>query len=359
MRQRLARMGVMGLLVMNAGAGVAEDYAGHIMSAGDLAEIVGFGEMLEPIETLQVRHHGELVLAESFNGHALTAPHNMKSASKSVMSALVGIAIERGVLEGVDQPIAPLLADRLPDDPDPRLAGITIGNLLSMQAGLRRTSNEYYGAWIASRNWVEYALAQPFDDEPGGAMQYSTGSTHLLSAILTQETGRSTLELARDWLGAIPDFAITGWERDPQGIYLGGNNMGMTPQGLLAFGEIYRNCGVAPDGTEIVPADWIADSWVERTQSRFTGDGYGYGWFLRESHGEPVAYGWGYGGQMLFVVPSVDLTIAITSDDTGPSAGTGYLEQLSEILDGIVLVAQQHRDASGSDMGVPDCRTGE
>ncbi|TIP96419.1 MAG: 6-aminohexanoate hydrolase, partial [Mesorhizobium sp.] len=69
-----------------------------------------------------------------------------------------------------------------------------------------------------------------FDDEPGGAMLYSTGSTHLLSTILTRRTGRSTLELAREWLGPQQGFSITAWDRDPQGIYLGGNQMAMSPR---------------------------------------------------------------------------------------------------------------------------------
>src|SRR5690606_28193503 len=136
-----------------------------------------------------------------------------------------------------------------------------------------------------SSNWVRSALAQPFETDPGGRMLYSTGSTHLLSAILTREGGESSLALARDWFAPVDDFAIGGWERDPQGIYLGGNQMAMSPRSLLAFGEVYRNGGLAPDGTRVISEDWIEQSWIERTQSRFTGDGYGYGWFLRDIAG--------------------------------------------------------------------------
>src|SRR5690606_12622029 len=128
----------------------------------------------------------------------------------------------------------------LPPDADPRIDDITIGHLLSMQAGLARTSGANYGRWVASPNWVRAALAMPFEDNPGAGMLYSTGSTHLLSAILTRRTGRSTLDLAREWLGRQEGFAIASWTRDPQGIYLGGNQMAMTTRSLLAFGEIYR-----------------------------------------------------------------------------------------------------------------------
>lgn len=291
---------------------------------------------LEPLETVLVAQRGEVLDEHGYRGHGVDDPTNIKSASKSIVSALVGIAIDKGVLEGPDQKIAPLLEDKLPDDPDPRMADVTIGHLLSMQAGLGRTSGANYGRWVASADWVRAALAMPFADDPGGRMLYSTGSTHLLSAILTFGTGRSTLELARDWLGPVEDFEIAGWERGPQGIYLGGNQMAMTPRSLLAFGELYRNGGRTQAGERIVSAEWIETSWQPRTSSRYTGDGYGYGWFLREIGGEEVVYAWGYGGQMLYIVPELALTVVMTSDETQGSARTGHRDDLHTLLSEII-----------------------
>jgi CubicO group peptidase (beta-lactamase class C family) len=240
------------------------------------------------------------------------------------------------VLEGVDQRIAPILERDLPPDPDPRLAEITIGNLLSMQAGLDRMSGPNYGRWVSSRNWVRSALAQPFVDEPGGGMLYSTASTHLVSAILTRRSGRSTLTLARDWLGSLPGFSIAAWARDPQGIYLGGNEMAMSPRSLLAFGELYRNGGRTADGRQLVPASWVQQYWRARTSSRFTGDGYGYGWFLRDMAGTPVRYAWGYGGQMLYIAPERATTIVMTSLVDHPSARTGHRDDLHALAARII-----------------------
>lgn len=301
-----------------------------------LAAILERAERLEPLETVIVAHRGAIVAERGYRGRATSAPTGIMSASKSVISALVGIAIAKGVLDGVDQPIAPLLADDLPANPDPRLRAITIGNLLSMQAGLGSTSGAQYGAWVNSRNWVRNALAQPFEEEPGGRMVYSTGSTHLLSAILTRQTGRSTLELARDWLGPLEGFAIAAWQRDPQGIYVGGNLMAMSPRSLLAFGELYRNNGITPDGRQLIPASWIEQSWSPRTASRWTGDGYGYGWFLREIGGELVRYSWGYGGQMLYIVPRLELTVVMTSSVNAPSGRTGHRDDLHALLGEII-----------------------
>ena len=221
-----------------------------------LTVILDRAEALTPLETVIVAHRGAIVAERGYHGHSTAAPANIMSASKSIISALVGIAIDRKLLEGPDQRIAPLLASNMPPNPDPRLREITIGHLLSMQAGLGSTSGARYGSWVSSRNWVRAALAQPFEDEPGGRMIYSTGSTHLLSAILTRQSGRSTLQLARDWLGPLDGFAIASWERDPEGIYLGGNSMAMSSRSLLAFGELYRADGLTPDGRRLISADW-------------------------------------------------------------------------------------------------------
>jgi CubicO group peptidase (beta-lactamase class C family) len=291
---------------------------------------------LQPLKSVVVMQDGKIVAEHGYGGHTTTESANIKSASKSVISALVGIAIGKGLLEGPDQKIAPILKADLPRAPDPRMNDITIGNLLSMQAGLGRMSGPNYGRWVSSRNWVRFALAQPFDDVPGGQMLYSTASTHLLSAILTKVSGQSTLALARAWLGPADGFRIGAWEQDPQGIYLGGNQMAMSARSLAVFGEVYRNGGKAADGRQIVPAEWIVQSWQPRTNSRFSGDDYGYGWFGRQIGGEAVHFAWGYGGQMLYIVPSLGLTVAMTSAESGPSSRNGYRDALHDLLGEII-----------------------
>lgn len=244
------------------------------------------------------------------------------------------------MLEGVDQPVAPLLKDKLPADADPRLGAVTIGHLLSMQAGLERTSGPNYGRWVSSRDWVRFALSRPFVDEPGGSMLYSTGNSHLLSAVLTRAAGRSTLALAREWLGKPLRIAIPPWPRDPQGIYFGGNDMLLSPRALLRFGEMYRQAGLI-EGRRVLPESWVRLSWTPRARSPFTGHDYGYGWSITDARGHPAYYAWGYGGQMLYVVPSLALTVVMTSDSTAPSGQDGYVGMLHDLLaDGIVPAAE-------------------
>lgn len=316
-------------------------FAASASAAATLDAIAERAERLEQLETLIIARHGEVIVERGYRGHRTTSPTNIKSASKSIISALVGISIDKGVLKGTDQRVAELLKSDLPTTADPRLQEVTVGNLLTMQAGIGSTSGGNYGAWVASRNWVRAALARPFEAEPGGAMIYSTGSSHLLSAILSRRTGQSTLQLARQWLGPLDGFAISAWTRDPQGIYLGGNEMAMTPRSLLAFGELYRRNGLTASGERLLSEDWITASWTPRTRSRYTGHGYGYGWFITRLGGQDVRYGWGYGGQMVYVVPGLDMTVVMTSNTRQPSSGAmGHRDALHRLLGDIVESVQ-------------------
>jgi CubicO group peptidase (beta-lactamase class C family) len=268
---------------------------------------------LPRLRALIVARHGETQVEQHFGGPALDAPANVKSVSKSVLSALVGIAIAEGYLEGVGQPVAPFFQRYLTADDDPRKQDITVGHLLSMQSGLERTSGANYGRWVSSPNWVRYAITRPMVAEPGEARLYSTGNSHLLSAILTQATGRSTLAFGRQYLAEPLGIRLPSWLADSQGIYFGGNEMRLSPRAMLRFGELYRNGG-RHDDRQIVPEAWIHQSLEPRAASRWTGDGYGYGWFLARVREHDMFYAWGYGGQFIFVIPALELTVVTTSD---------------------------------------------
>ncbi|MFO1163971.1 MAG: serine hydrolase [Paracoccus sp. (in: a-proteobacteria)] len=305
------------------------------MAGADPGLLLDQAGALSQLRAVAIWQGGREVAARGYRGFDPDRATNIKSASKSVISALAGIAIARGLFSGADQKVAAILRRDLPPDPDPRMNDLTLGHLLSMQAGLQRQSGPAYGRWVGSRNWVRAALDVPFEQDPGQGMQYSTASTHLVSAMLTQASGRSTLDLARDWLGGIPGFAIASWQRDPQGVYLGGNEMAMSTRSLLAFGAAY-----AAGGQGVIPPGWIAESWVPRTRSVFSGEAYGYGWFVSEAGGRPVRYGWGYGGQMIYVFPPARglpaAAIAMTSDPGQPSGRTGYRQQLHALAGALV-----------------------
>ena len=287
-------------------------------------------QALDRVHAVVVAYDGNIIHEHYQGGPGVAEPTNVKSLSKTVLAAVTGAAIEAGVIESVEQPMVALL-DSVPSAADPQVNDITVAHLLAQQAGLERTSGSNYGAWVASAHWVNDALTRPFVDRPGGRMLYSTGTSHLLSAALTQASGESTLALAQRLLGEPLGIAIPPWPQDPQGIYFGGNDMQLSPRALIAIGELYRNDGVA-NGQRVLPEGWVEDSWTPRGQSPWTGDGYGFGWFITTLAGEHVAYGRGYGGQALYVIPEREMTVVITSDPTPPSPGGQFQQQLNALV---------------------------
>lgn len=308
----------------------AGEYTGEGPAFSDLAENAA---ELDRLHSLIIAVDGETVFARAFGGPGLDEPANIKSLSKTILSAVVGMAIEREVIDGVDQPVADILA--VPPGSSGRVGEVTIGHLLSMQAGLQRTSGQYYGPWVSSNNWVDYALSRPFVAEPGGEMLYSTGSYHLLSAALTQSAGRSTLDITRDWLGDPLGVQVRPWLTDPQGIYFGGNDMQLSPMALLKIGELYRNDGVHKS-RQVLSQSWIDLSWTPRGVSRYTDDRYGYGWFITELGGHRAYYGRGYGGQMLYVFPGLKMTVVMTSDPQ-PPASPAFMQKQNALLEAYVI----------------------
>src|SRR5262245_52114155 len=199
------------LLIVQARASSAE--------APNLDAVAKAASTMPRLHSLLVSWRGNLILERYFNGTQPTRPANIKSASKSVISALVGIAIDRGMIAGVKQPISGFFPEILAGETNPAKKQITIENLLTMQSGLETTSNRNYGAWVQSSNWVRHALGRPLVSQPGTVMEYSTGNTHLLSAILTKATGKSTWQFAQEMLGKPLGFTLPRWPQDPQGVF--------------------------------------------------------------------------------------------------------------------------------------------
>jgi CubicO group peptidase (beta-lactamase class C family) len=282
---------------------------------------------LDQLHAIVVAVDGETVLAEAFRGGPLDRPANVKSVSKTLVATLTGAAIARGVLPGVEARALAYLGRRAPSGMDPRAAEITVEDLLTMRSGLARTSGAGYGAWVESGDWVGYVLGRPMTAAPGTRFGYSTGDYHLLAAVLTEAAGASLLELARDWIGRPLGVEVPPWTRDPQGIYMGGNNMALSPRAMLAFAEAIRT-----GRPEIATPAWIEASWRPRTRSPFSGHDYGYGWFLAEFGGEPGAYARGYGGQMIYVLPGAGLSVAITSDPNQPARSGGHVGDLHRLV---------------------------
>jgi CubicO group peptidase (beta-lactamase class C family) len=300
-------------------------------TGADFIELRRLAATLPRLHSLVVAHRGEVVFEHYGRGYSATRLANVKSASKSVISALIGIAIERGLIKGVDQRAADFFPE-LARDQDARKRAITVEHLLTMRSGLESTSGQNYGRWVTSRNWVAHALARPLVADPGMTMQYSTGTSHILSALLTRVTKTSTWQFANAALGKPLGIQIARWPQDPQGIYFGGNDMLLTPRQMVAFGELYLNEGRVK-GQQVVPERWVKTSCVPRTSSRFDpGREYGYGWWIDEVGGETACYAWGYGGQFILVFEDLDLVVTATSSTSESDERRGYRRELLRMI---------------------------
>ena len=287
------------------------------------------------MRSLLVSWRGKLIL-EYYADRRPSRLFNIKSASKSIVSALVGIAIERRLLKGVKQPITDFFPALL-NDPDERKRRITIEDLLTMRSGLESTSFDNYGTWVRSANWVRFVLERPMVSDPGSEVEYSTGSSHLLSAILTQATGRNTWQFAQEALATPLAIKLSPWPRDPQGIYFGGNEMLMTARQMLAFGELYLNRGRVR-GRQIVPQAWVDTSCEGRGRSQFNPDQqYGYGWWIRDFHGREGCFAWGYGGQYIFVFRDLDLVVVTTSETTADAERRDYRRSILGLVENQII----------------------
>ena len=278
--------------------------------------------------------------AVRFRGPGLSRAVAIKSVSKSVVAALLGTALDRGEIASIDARLGDVAPRLIPARADPRVADITMSDLVTMQAGLERTSGANYGEWVSSANWVTNALSRPFVAQPGSGMQYSTGSFHILGAVLSEATGQSLLSLSRERLGQPLGFEVPSWVRDPQGRYLGGNEMALTLDGMVRFGELYRRGGTV-DGQQVLSSDWVARSFEAKTRSVWSGLGYGYGWFLGRAAGVDYALARGYGGQIICVAPDLAVTMAISSDPTRPARSGGYFGDLQSLIENDVLPVAQ------------------
>lgn len=290
-----------------------------------------------PISSILIDQEGEIIAEEYFGRMNSNRAHNIKSASKSILSILVGIAIDRGYLDGVHQPIGEFFPDYFEANPDSLKEAITIGDLLTMRSGLASTSRSSYGRWVISNNWIHYKLSRPMSGTPGIDRDYSTGNTHLLSVIITRASGMSTREFANRYLFDPMNIRLAGWDRDPQGYYMGGNNMAFFPRDLIKIGKLMEDMGQY-NGEQLVPASWIVES-VKPVTGRRTGiNNYGYLWFRRNTGGFETIYAFGNGGQYIFILPEIESVITVTTR-IGAGNTRSWRRELFRILDRDIVPA--------------------
>jgi CubicO group peptidase (beta-lactamase class C family) len=303
------------------------------------------GRVYPALRSVLVVRHGVLVFERYYHGATPATYFNLWSVTKSVTSALVGIALGEHTVGGLDQPIGRLLARHLPPRADPRLRRATLEQLLTMTAGLPADPTDGTPpSLVHAGDWVRFVLSQHPASTPGARFAYSSDGSHLLSAILADATGQPTLRYAQAKLfGPLgiasdhpfqPLFAARNqaayqragfaWPTDPQGYHLGFAFLKLTARDLAKFGYLYLKGG-AWEGRQVVPAAYVRASTQTHTA---TGDphapGYGYQWWTMTEQGHRGFAAVGLGGQLVEVLPDLDLVVVLTSEvSTAADVRTG------------------------------------
>jgi CubicO group peptidase (beta-lactamase class C family) len=273
-------------------------------------------------------------LVERYYDSSAEATSNVASVTKSVMSILVGIAVDEGVLGSVDQTLSELLPEyaaiMAPD-----VAGVTLEQVLTMTAGLPEDPRAPATApHYLTEDWVAAILSGGLEQPPGEGFAYASAGSHLLSAILVEATGRSVLDYARDKLfnplgistdpAAEPlaveenlpvyEAASFAWPVDPQGVHLGDAFLKISAPDMAKIGQLMLAAG-RWDEKQIVPAQWVTESTRAHVSTGgygIGGDDYGYHWWVTTADGHDAFAAAGFGGQLIEVVPDLDLVVVVS-----------------------------------------------
>jgi CubicO group peptidase (beta-lactamase class C family) len=269
--------------------------------------------------------------------------HTMQSTTKNVTSALVGIAISRGELPGVAATLGELLPKR--NITDPRKAGITLDNLLTMRSGIDWIEGDD-GVIAESRDDpISYVLDQPLVADQGTLFNYNSGNTQLLAEIVSVATGRSLQDYAEEVLFGPIGIERYYWKTFPEGYNDGLGGLYLAPRDLARFALLYARGGEW-DGRQVVPAAWVRESIRTHVKGLILDDPnlrYGYQWWIFEdgAAGRPRMYGtWGWGGQYALVVPDLDLIGVLTGWSVYDDLEHTYKTFYEEIV--LPLVRAQH-----------------
>lgn len=266
------------------------------------------------VTSLLVARDGHLAF-ERYFGIQHNDPQDLQSVTKSVMSLLTGVAVQRGVLK-VDRPVLEQWPDAVGLTRDPRWPRVTVGHLLTMTSGLPSeiTDPVYDEAWFHNTDPLRFTLGQTLSTEPGQAFHYSNAGAHLLGALVSHRVGQPLEEFAQEVLFTPLGIPSRAWTADPQGRVRGSGSLHLTPREMLRIGQVVLQEG-SWQGSSVVPAAWIQQMTRPQVKGYAFMEGLpDYGWLSWVAGaGEPPGwYATGYGGQYIAVMPALGLVMVMT-----------------------------------------------
>lgn len=276
------------------------------------------------VRSCLIVHKGNTLLEHYRKPQLANQLSRINSCTKSVLSALISIAMDQHVLPNPDTPIVEFFP-QIREDSDIRKRHITLAHLLSLSAGFQW--NEFGGlnsfpTMTKSADWVQYVLSQPLADAPGTKMVYHSGCSQLLAAILVQASGESVANFAEEKLFQPLGINRYRWETDPQGIHTGGFGLYLKPKDMAKFGLLFLNQGNW-EGRQLILPETVQRFTTPYVEAIEPHKGF-YGWhwwadsFTMETEQlAEVSYHFalGFGGQYIIVVPAFELVVVITADN--------------------------------------------
>jgi len=264
------------------------------------------------IRSITVIRYGMVVLDVRISPLAHGDRHDIHSCTKSVLSALVGIAIERGDLPALDTHVLDFFPGYEIADLDADKRALTLGHLLTMSAGLE-TEDSYLYDWAglgrmrASPDWAQYVLDLPIVTEPGAHFEYSNCVSALIAIILQKATGRSAKAYAREHLFEPIGIVDYAWQGSGPDDSWGFSGLSMHPLDMARLGYLYLRGGEW-NGEQLVPEDWVQNSTSAQITAGTLAGSYGYQWWVDDD----MFMMQGYGGQLVYVLPARDMVVVFT-----------------------------------------------
>ncbi len=272
--------------------------------------------------SLLIVRHGELVYEKYFRSYLKPEDAvQVRSVTKSLFSALVGIAMDQGLLDSLDHKVSEYFPEFFYPDTDPRMKQVTLRHLLTMSSGFLWTElGPRQDRWMNSSNWVEAAINLSFNEDPGTLFNYCTANTQILSGILTKLTGKRLRNYAQENLFTplgIPENRWS-WGMDEAGYAFGGFGMNLRLRDMARFGYLYLNEGYW-DGKQLISAQWVQESTRAQINTGY-GPAYGYLWWIHPGSDFPSYEAQGSGGQSIYIIPGLDMVVVVTGNASGAGA---------------------------------------
>lgn len=282
------------------------------------------------IAGIVVLHGGKKVYEGYFHGYTAEDTIHVASVTKSVISVLIGIAVDQGYIKNIDQKVLEFFPHYRVKRGEKTIQNVTIKNLLTMTAPYKYKSEPYTKVYT-SDDWTKAALDLLGGKGDIGEFRYSTIGTQVLSGILAKATGYSVLDFATENLfeplgikvshnvsihckeehfNFLKDKYVAGWVLDPKGINTAGWGLTLTPRDMAKIGQLYLDKGFW-NGRQILSSKWIEESTKEN--SRWGTLPYGYLWWIVDNGEDSCYAALGDGGNVIFVNPQKKMVIAIAS----------------------------------------------